>query len=664
MSNQETTITERIRGLISKLCDGLHEREEAMTVALLAVLAGQSVFLLGPPGTAKSLMARRLSCAFKDSMHFEYLMQKFSTPEEIFGPINITELKQGNYIRKTEGYLPEAHFAFLDEIWKSNPAILNTLLTIINEKIFRNGNNDPKVPLKALIGASNELPQPGQGLEALWDRFVIRLEVPPLQDKDKFEALLRNISVQSEVVIDNELAITTAEYEAWEKNIEDVMLSPETMLAIHSIKGEMNDSFKKSQKAESDKPDKQTDWTFYVSDRRWQRAVTLLKASAFFSGRTVTNLLDTLLLRHCLWSTSNSRDTVANIVTNAAGSSHVSDTDFGSIDRLLEEAETVSQDEDLIGRMQKAKTSIEGHLHQISEYAKEMEHTLERALITADVTKLREILHTGTRDIEQRKVHIERLLEKPPLPKTYKCPITDMEFIFVKGGTFLMGDQFGDGGVDECPVHEVELDSFYIARYLVTISDWEKICASIGGRLGFLPKAIATRRLSTGVNNDIRPVECVSWNDAQAFIKNLNERIPGGGKYRLPTEAEWEYAARSGGKKEKYAGGDNAHRFCWFKDNAENIPHPVGKKEPNGLGLYDMSGNLWEWCNDWYSDNYYTTSPQKNPMGPQSGDKRSMRGGSYNYGVDTLRTSDRGMNYPDSGHDFGFRLVFSLSENR
>jgi MoxR-like ATPase len=125
-------------------------------------------------------MAGRLSCAFKEKEYFDYLMLKFSTPEEIFGPIDIKELKEGNYIRKTEKYLPTADFAFLDEIWKSNPAILNTLLTIINEKKFRNGNEMFDVPLKGLIGASNETPPKNEGLEALWDRFVVRLEILPL----------------------------------------------------------------------------------------------------------------------------------------------------------------------------------------------------------------------------------------------------------------------------------------------------------------------------------------------------------------------------------------------------------------------------------------------------------------------------------------------------
>ncbi|MBS4762653.1 MAG: AAA family ATPase [Brachyspira sp.] len=147
---------DRIAKIISLLSSGLYERKEIVALTFLSIIAGKPVFLYGPPGTAKSFIAKRVSYAFKDSKYFGYLMQRFSTPEDIFGPVSLEELKNDKYIRKIKGYLPDSDFAFLDEIWKSAPAILNTLLTIINERIFKNGYEEIKVPLKGLISASNE----------------------------------------------------------------------------------------------------------------------------------------------------------------------------------------------------------------------------------------------------------------------------------------------------------------------------------------------------------------------------------------------------------------------------------------------------------------------------------------------------------------------------
>ena len=205
---------ERIQNLLNELSVGLFEREECLKLVLLSMFAGKSIFLYGPPGTAKSMIARRASLAFdtlgnsripsensripsenskipnKNKGFFAYLMNRFSTPEEIFGPIDIAELKKNNLTRKTDGYLPTAHFAFLDEIWKSSPAILNTLLTIISERIYRDGNTDVKVALKGIVCASNEFPPANQDLEALYDRMILRYFIKPL--KENFEKLFKS----------------------------------------------------------------------------------------------------------------------------------------------------------------------------------------------------------------------------------------------------------------------------------------------------------------------------------------------------------------------------------------------------------------------------------------------------------------------------------------
>ena len=293
----------RMTQIIEYLNQGIHEREETIAVSFLAALSDQNVFLFGPPGTAKSLIARRLSYAFETNSYFEYLMHRFSTPEDVFGPVSITELKKDNFLRKTEGFLPKSDFAFLDEIWKSSPAILNTLLTIINEKLFRNGTDVEYAPLKALIAASNETPPPGQGLEALYDRFLVRLNVPPIEGTENFERLLNAQPTRAELEPSNGLAIKQAEWEKWCKEIHAVKLSEETLNIIRDIRLSFEE--------------KGEELDVYVSDRRWQKAAILLKAAAFFCERKETNLVDTLLLRHCLWTTKKNCTEVRKIVEDA-----------------------------------------------------------------------------------------------------------------------------------------------------------------------------------------------------------------------------------------------------------------------------------------------------------------------------------------------------------
>ena len=227
---------ERINKIISSLSDDLQEREDVISIALLGSLIEESIFLYGPPGTGKSLIARRISNTFHNQKYFEYLMQKFSTPDEIFGQVSISELKKDNYKRLTEGFLPTATFAFLDEIWKSSPAILNTLLTILNERTFKNGNTIENCPLKIIISASNEVPPKNQGLEALYDRFLLRIPVFPIKNKKNFEMLLSSDKVKSKANIQNEYKISPNEVEKWKNEINDIKLSKETLNIIHILR--------------------------------------------------------------------------------------------------------------------------------------------------------------------------------------------------------------------------------------------------------------------------------------------------------------------------------------------------------------------------------------------------------------------------------------------
>lgn len=224
-----------------------------------------------------------------------------------------------------------------------------------------------------------------------------------------------------------------------------------------------------------------------------------------------------------------------------------------------------------------------------------------------------------------------------------------VQFVRISGGSFLMGDEGGED--DERPVHEVVISrDFYIGRYEVTQAQWQEVMESNPSHFADCADC---------------PVENVSWDDVQLFMDRLNQQ-EGEQLHRLPTEAEWEYAARAGSTTRWSFGNAQGQlpEFAWYMDNSEDQTHPVGQKEPNAWGLYDVHGNVYEWVHDWYSPDYYGNSPNVDPLGPASGTARVVRGGTWYTHFWWTRTGFRSMDLPDSRiSGTGFRLLREIQQD-
>ncbi len=290
---------EKLKKLVSDLNEGLIDREEVVKLSLLTMLANENLLIVGPPGTAKSEIARRLSHVIKNGEYFEYLLTKFTTPEEIFGPLSIKELKEDRFRRNTQGYMPDAKVAFLDEIFKANSSILNSLLTIINEKIYHNGKEKLKVPLISLVGASNELPAGDDELNALYDRFMVKLIVDYVNDGDV--RALFNVR-NKEFTIDENNAITEEELLAIKKNFCDVKIPENVTEAIEEIRSNYKRVLEENNKVER------------LSDRKFIKLLNLLKVAAYTNGRDELNFSDLLLLRNCLWNDPKNAHKISEII--------------------------------------------------------------------------------------------------------------------------------------------------------------------------------------------------------------------------------------------------------------------------------------------------------------------------------------------------------------
>ena len=296
------SVPERLRQLLGRLGENLIERETPLRLAILSALCGEHLLLIGPPGTAKSALARRMRLAFpkEEGGYFERLLTRFTVPEELFGPLSIKGLEEDRYERQTEKYLPAASIAFLDEIFKANSAILNALLTLLNERQFDNGARRVDVPLIAVVGASNELPE-SEELNALFDRFLFRYHVPPVSS-ESFPNLLKVPG--NEPTIAPEFRFTADELRQIQREAEEEVALPPN---VRDMLGKLRAWCQ----AEN----------IIVSDRRWRKIVTMLKMSAHSNGRKEVSLWDAWLVQHCVWDKPEQQEKVHKWYEERAGMS-------------------------------------------------------------------------------------------------------------------------------------------------------------------------------------------------------------------------------------------------------------------------------------------------------------------------------------------------------
>jgi len=270
-------LQQKVEKAIQLLDKRFLERSELIRLLLLGIMSGENALLIGPPGTAKSQLARAISQLFGSEHWFDYLLTRFTTPDEIFGPVSLQQLKQDLYVRKTNGYLPTAQFAFLDEIFKANSAILNALLSILNERIYFNGREKESVPLLFLIAASNELPEENEQLAALYDRFLIRYEVTYMKNASSYEKMF-NLPTEPLPVVFSLYDVKDVQEKARTVSI------PESLVYfLFRLKQDMEEK------------------EFVLSDRRLSKIAHVWKTSAALHNRGEVSIWDTVFTPHMLW---------------------------------------------------------------------------------------------------------------------------------------------------------------------------------------------------------------------------------------------------------------------------------------------------------------------------------------------------------------------------
>lgn len=282
---------EKLKKIRSDLKSRYFERDDVIDGVFCALLTGSHLLLIGPPGTAKSQLANEICRKITGARYFQWLLTKFTTPEELFGAVSLKGLENDEYRRVTSGKLPEAHIAFLDEVFKASSSILNTLLTIMNERIFYNGTEKVRIPLISLFGASNELPSEEDELEALYDRFLLRYVVDYIKEDFRF---LKMLNAENEISVEG--VITSEELDSCREEAGRVKLPSNILKLISRIR---KDLAKKG---------------ITPSDRRYKQSVSLLKSRAYLEGRSEVSEDDLRFLENVLWREPGEKAEIQSVI--------------------------------------------------------------------------------------------------------------------------------------------------------------------------------------------------------------------------------------------------------------------------------------------------------------------------------------------------------------
>lgn len=300
-------VYDRIRALVESLGTGVVERDESIRLALLSALTGESIALLGPAGVGKSLVSRRVMGAFQEARRFEVAIDGFTTPDELFGPVNLDSLKgKATRLRDTAGYLPEAELISIENIWNGSRALRDAILPVIADRKLRNGSEVDAVSWRLLVGTADYLPPIKEVSRPFWDRFLLRVELEPVSSGESFQALLLTEELTE---TPKELRITDKEWKTWNDGIPAVALTDEVLNLIGRVREEVLEHNQERLR--------RNEAPIYVSDRRWHELTRLLKASAYFHGRDRVDPLDCILLRHGLWERPEQIDEVNTIIRKA-----------------------------------------------------------------------------------------------------------------------------------------------------------------------------------------------------------------------------------------------------------------------------------------------------------------------------------------------------------